>query len=83
RIRIIVSQFSFENTLKNIDKMIEMKKDMEQIIILENPELVAKSILQDIHQNSDVNPQLFNNYNDIYALNMNNWATFRYVYEIS
>ncbi|WP_330202145.1 caspase family protein [Cyanobacterium sp. DS4] len=80
---IIVSQFSFENTLKNIDKMIEMKKDMEQIIILENPELVAKSILQDIHQNGDVNPQLFNNYNDIYALNMNKWATFRYVYEIS
>lgn len=56
---------------------------MEQIIILENPELVAKSILQDIHQNSDINPQLFNNYNDIYALNMNNWATFRYVYEIN
>ncbi|WP_324282297.1 caspase family protein [Cyanobacterium aponinum UTEX 3222] len=80
---IIVSKFSFENTLKNIEKMIEMKKDMEQIIILENPELVAKSILQDIHQNSDINPQLFNNYNDIYALNMNNWATFRYVYEIN
>ncbi len=79
---IIVSKSPFKNTREKIKKMTEMKREMEQIIVLENPELVAKSVLEDLHQNNNLNQQLMSNYSDIYGLNMDNWATFRFVYEI-
>lgn len=79
---IIMSKNPLENSYKKLKKMAEMKPDMEQIILLDSPDLFAKLILEDLHNGSDINKQLISNYGDIYGLNMDNWATFRFVYEI-
>lgn len=79
---IITAKYPFQNTREKLEKLIENKWDTEQIILLDNPELIAKLVLEDLHINSHINSQLISNYNDIYGLNMNNWATFRFVYEI-
>ena len=78
---LICAKSPFNETLNQLYKTTDMKPDTEQIILLENPVVIAKAILEDLSLGSNVN--FGNNLSDVYALDLNNWVTFNFVYEIT
>ena len=79
---LICSESPFNETLINLYKFTSMKPDREQIIPLDEPEIIAKTILEDLHKGSNIKPDIINNLTDIYALDINSWASFNFVYKI-
>lgn len=79
---LICSKSPFNETLNQLFNTGNINLDNEQIIFLDNPVMVAKSILQDLHLGSNIKPNMVTNFNDVYALDLNNWVTFNFVYEI-
>ncbi len=79
---LICSQSPFNDTLINLYKFTSMKPDREQMILLDNPEVICKSILEDLYKGSNIKPDLVSNLTDVYALDVNTWVTFNFVYEI-
>ncbi|BAQ63796.1 peptidase C14 caspase catalytic subunit p20 [Geminocystis sp. NIES-3709] len=79
---LICAKSPFNQTLNQLYQISEMKPNNEQIILLENPVIIAQAILEDLHLGSNINSNLVNNLSDVYALDINNWTTFNFVYEI-
>lgn len=79
---LVCSKSPFNETLNQLNKISEITPDNEQIILLENPVIIAKAILEDLHLGSNITSNLVNNLSDVYALDLNHWATFNFVYEI-
>ncbi|WP_373480468.1 caspase family protein [Geminocystis sp.] len=79
---LICAKSPFNKTLNKLYKTTDMKLDIEQIIVVENPVIIAQCILEDLHLGSNINPNLVNNVTDIYTLALSNWATFSFVYQI-
>ncbi|MBL1209226.1 caspase family protein [Geminocystis sp. GBBB08] len=79
---VICAKSPFVNTLNQLYKNSNFKLDTEQIIVLENPVIIAKAILEDLHLGSNVSNNLVNNLTDVYALDLQHWITFNFVYEI-
>ncbi len=79
---LICSKSPFNKTLDELNKISEITPDNEQIILLENPVIIAKAILEDLHLGSNISSSLVNNLSDVYALDLSHWTTFNFVYEI-
>ncbi|MBE9221621.1 caspase family protein [Cyanobacterium stanieri LEGE 03274] len=79
---IICSQSPFNNTFNQLYKNSKNSLEEESIIILENPASIAQSILLDLHEGSGVTGDLVANLSDVYALDLSNWASFNFIYEI-
>ena len=57
--------------------------DRQQILNVTNGIAVIKSVLEDLHAASAVSENLVANKNDVYALDVNSWASLSFVYEIN
>lgn len=82
KLMVICAKFPFNQTLNQLYKNTNLKLDTEQIILLENPVMIAKAILEDLHLGSNIRSNVVNNLSDVYALDLNHWVTFNFVYEI-
>jgi Caspase domain len=78
---IICAKSSFDQTLNQLYKNTNLKLDTEQVILLENPVMIAKAILEDLHLGSNITSNIVN-LSDVYALDLNHWVTFNFAYEI-
>ncbi|MEL6911827.1 MAG: hypothetical protein AAFO85_16745, partial [Cyanobacteria bacterium J06598_4] len=58
------------------------KLDQQQVLNVTNPSAVARAIMQDLHNTSAVAEELLPGEN-VYALNVNSWATLKFVYEVT
>ncbi len=76
---IICSKSPLTKTFESLRINNGFKAQNEQILSLKNSANMAKSVLEDLHQINNVAP----NTNDVYALNMNSWVTFSFVYQIT
>ena len=76
---IICTTSPFTKTLEILNKNNGSKLQNEQVFLLKDSVNIAKSVLEDLHIGSN----LSNNSNDIYALDMNHWVTFSFVYQVS
>ena len=72
----------FTNTLDLVAQQSTAKLDEPQIIDVSNSLEVAKAILQDIHLSSDALSKIDSSNSDIYALDVNNWASLKFVYDV-
>lgn len=79
---VIACKSPFNKTFLKLYKSISMKSDIEQIITLDNPVIIAKTLLEDLHIASNLSNDLINNLTDVYALDINTWATINFIYQI-
>ena len=78
---VILAVRPFAQTLKAFVNQQNYKLNQEQVLNVTNPLDVVNSLLQDLHDASLV-PQKLLPGNDVYALNVENWATLNFVYEV-
>jgi hypothetical protein len=79
---LICAKSPFHQTLNQLYRNTNLKPDTEQIILLENPIMITKAVLEDLHFGSNISNNLVSNLSDVYALDLNHWVTFNFVYEI-
>ncbi|MBE9043059.1 caspase family protein [Pleurocapsales cyanobacterium LEGE 10410] len=72
----------FANTLKALTTQPNFKLDREQVLKVTNPLEVVNSLMQDLHNASSV-ADSFLPKDDVYALDVNSWATLNFVYEVA
>ena len=73
----------FDKTLKSLAAQQNFKLDQQQVLNVTNPIAVIKSLMKDLHDASEVSENLIANNSDVYALDVNSWATLNFVYEVS
>ena len=78
---IILAVRPFTQTLKAFANQQNYKLNQEQVLNVTNPIDVIDSLLQDLHDASSVPEKLLPS-NDVYALNVESWATLNFVYEV-
>ena len=78
---VVLSVRPFEKTLKAFANQQNYKLNQEQVLNVTNPLDVVNSLLQDLHDASSV-PQKLLPGNDVYALNVESWASLNFVYEV-
>ncbi|MGK7876419.1 MAG: caspase family protein [Xenococcaceae cyanobacterium] len=81
-IQIICSQAPFAKTLETLSAMQYQTGDKEQVVNLPNPLEVAHALLQDLHAASAVSPEITWYGSDVYAMDVNAWATLSFVYQV-
>jgi hypothetical protein len=79
---LILSIQPFENTLKLIEQQATTKLDDPQIINLLDPLKIVQTILQDLHNSSAVSSEILADRNTVYALDVNNWTSLKFIYDI-
>jgi hypothetical protein len=72
----------FEQTLKALATQQNIKLDQQQVLNVVNPQVVLQALMQDLHTASSVSSELLPS-NDVYALDVNCWATLSFVYEVA
>jgi Caspase domain len=78
----IFSVKPFDNTLATLAAQPNLKLDQEQVLNVPNPIAVIEAIMQDLHLASSVPTDIVQGTN-VYALNVNNWATLNFIYDIA
>ncbi|MGD1922029.1 MAG: DUF4384 domain-containing protein [Pleurocapsa sp.] len=73
----------FEQTLKALAAQQNFKLDQQQVLNVINPIAVIKSLMEDLHISSSAYSDLISNTKDVYALDVNSWATLNFIYEVS
>ncbi|MGL5943203.1 MAG: caspase family protein [Waterburya sp.] len=71
----------FEQTLKALATQQNIKLDQQQVLNVVNPQVVLQAVMQDLHAASSVSSELLPS-SDVYALDVNCWATLSFVYEV-
>jgi hypothetical protein len=79
----IFSTLPFRQTLAAISAPPNLKFESEAILNLANPLEVAKAMLQDLHQASGVGTEIIGSATDVYALDVNAWATLKMSWELT
>lgn len=79
---IVMSVKPFTETLKAFASQQNFKLDQQQVLNVTNPISVINSLMQDLHNSSQVAAELLPN-EDVYALDVNSWTTLKFVYEVS
>ena len=77
----IFSVKPFNNTLATLAAQPNLKLDQEQVLNVFNPIAVIEAMMQDLHLASSVPTDIIPS-TDVYALNVDNWATLNFIYEI-
>ncbi|MDF0555225.1 caspase family protein [Kamptonema sp. UHCC 0994] len=80
--QIVLSQAPFTNTLAALEGGMQKIRDTLPIRVLLNPLKVAKGVLQDLHIASIPGVQEAGVTTEDFALDVNNWATFSFVYRV-
>ena len=60
----------------------EKSTKQSEIIKLANPLKFSEAILADLHDSSAVDPALLSQNTDVYAWDVNEWASFKFVYDV-
>jgi hypothetical protein len=79
---VVLAIKPFDKTLKAFANQQNYKLNQEQVLNVTNPIDVINALLQDLHDASSVEQKLLPS-NDVYALNVESWATLDFVYEVS
>ncbi|MEM6611207.1 MAG: caspase family protein [Cyanobacteria bacterium P01_C01_bin.72] len=79
---VLLSLQPFTETLKAFANQQNFKLDQQQVLNVTNPLNVTHAVMQDLHNTSAVADELLPNDN-VYALNVNSWATLKFVYEVT
>lgn len=79
QIQIIVSPAPFTNTLNVLATLFPTQEKKEALVELTNPLKVARALLQDLHDASGVSLSPSSTAADVYALDVNAWASFSFV----
>ncbi len=78
----IFSVQPFEQTLTNLATQQNLKLDREQVLNVPQPLAAIKAVLRDLHAASSVANNIIGSNSDVYALDVNNWATLNFIYEV-
>ena len=78
---VILAVRPFGQTLKAFANQQNYKLNQEQVLNVTNSIEVVNSLLQDLHDASSVPEKLLPS-NDVYALNVESWASLNFVYEV-
>lgn len=81
-IQLLFSQAPFTNTLETLSDRPHLKGDKEQVLELPNPLEVARALLRDLDAASQVPSETVVAKEDVYALDVNTWASFSFVYQV-
>ena len=79
---VMLSVRPFTETRKALASQQNFKLDQQQVLNVTNPVTVINAVMQDLHDTSAVAAELLPN-EDVYALNVNSWATLKFIYEVS
>ncbi|MEN9566796.1 MAG: hypothetical protein RLZZ69_1992 [Cyanobacteriota bacterium] len=79
---VVLSVQPFTETLKAFANQQNFKLDQQQVLNVTNPITVVNALMQDLHNTSSVAPKLLPS-EDVYALDVNSWATLKFVYEVT
>jgi hypothetical protein len=75
---LICSSEPFTNAIAAMGNQIQQPGAIELV----NPLEVAQAVLQDLHQASGIAPETIGAAADTYTLNVNNWVTFNFNYQV-
>jgi hypothetical protein len=78
----IFSVQPFRQTLTNLATQQNLQLDREQVLNIPQPLAAIKAILSDLHAASSVSSNIIGSNTDVYALDVRNWATLNFVYEV-
>ncbi|NEO25790.1 MAG: DUF4384 domain-containing protein [Kamptonema sp. SIO4C4] len=81
-IQVICSDAPFTKTLHQLALLPSPKGEGDRLVELTQPLEVAKSLLQDLHNNSGLNAETMGFSSEDYALDVQKWATFQVVFEV-
>ena len=82
-IQLICSTQPFPQTLATLAAPQSLPEGTRQVLDLPNPLEVAQAVLADLHEASIISPQISESgKEDRYALDVNNWATLSFVYQV-
>ena len=79
---VVMAVQPFKETLRAFATQQNFKLDQQQVLNVTNPMAVMNALMQDLHNASSVNSELLPN-EDVYALNVDSWATLNFVYEVT
>jgi len=80
---LIFSTKPWSSSLEILAKQYAEKSTKQsEIIKLANPLAFSEAILADLHSNSAVDPALLTPNADVYAWDVNEWASFKFVYDV-
>ena len=79
----IFSVAPFEETLKALASQQNFKLDQQQVLNVVNPMTAIKSLMRDLHRAGSTSADIISNLDEVYALDVNSWTTFNFVYEVS
>jgi hypothetical protein len=82
-IYLIFSLQPFQKTLKALSTKQNFKLVQEQVLNIINPLEVVRALLQDLHQASAVPANIIGSNDNVYALDVNAWATLSFVYKVA
>ncbi|MBW4487672.1 MAG: caspase family protein [Trichocoleus desertorum ATA4-8-CV12] len=79
---LIFSDAPFSQTLATLEAAMRPMGGIQRLGAPANPLEVAHALLQDLHQASVVPTQTLNIPTDVWALDMNHWATLSFLYQV-
>jgi hypothetical protein len=82
-IQLICSQAPFTNGQMALEAEHRPRREGERIEDVFSPLEVARGVLQDLHNASAVAPDAIAAASDIYALDVNAWATLSFIYQVA
>ncbi len=78
----IFSVRPFTQTLTNLATQQNLQLDREQVLNIPQPLAAIQAILRDLHAASSVASDIIGSDTDVYALDVRNWATLNFIYEV-
>ncbi|AFZ31970.1 peptidase C14 caspase catalytic subunit p20 [Gloeocapsa sp. PCC 7428] len=81
--QLILSRSPFTQTLAALDAAREDLRGEEYISILSNPLEVTQALLRDLQTASAIAPDTMGAAPDTYALDVNAWASFNFIYQVT
>ena len=79
---VVIAIKPFRETLKAFASKQNFKLEQQRVLNVTNPLVVMNALMQDLHNASSVESELLPN-EDVYALNVDSWATLNFVYEVT
>ena len=79
---VVLTLNPWHQTLLALATQQNIKSNQQQILNVVNPHLVLEKVMEDLHSISSVDHELLPK-EDVYALDVHNWATLSFVYEIA
>ncbi|MEQ8961772.1 MAG: DUF4384 domain-containing protein, partial [Coleofasciculus sp. C2-GNP5-27] len=81
-IQLICSPSPFKGAIAALEAAMRPKGEGERVGDLFNPLEVTRALLQDLHQASNITPDKLGIGSDVYALDVNAWATLSFNYQV-